>query len=189
MAKQTNIRRRGKAWVVSARVNGTQQWKSCRTRDEAELELARMIAQRARGETPASNLRLRRPFERYKSLNPLNMSSSSSVPSSSIILPLFQKCARSSSVIVSYIFAVSSLMPSPHGWCRPSSGGHICVNRSPTSRADSFMPKKPRERDHVHTSRDHPRGKGVSCVMEEVALHAESAFHMSSRTVSGSRAA
>jgi len=51
MAKQTNIRRRGKAWVVSARVNGTQQWKSCRTRDEAELELARMIAQRARGET------------------------------------------------------------------------------------------------------------------------------------------
>lgn len=40
MAKQTNIRRRGKAWVVSARVNGTQQWKSCRTRDEAELELA-----------------------------------------------------------------------------------------------------------------------------------------------------
>ena len=51
MAKQTNIRRRGKAWVVSARVNGTQQRKSCRTRDEAELELARMIAQRARGET------------------------------------------------------------------------------------------------------------------------------------------
>ena len=51
MAKQTNIRRRGKAWVGSARVNGTQQWKSCRTRDEAELELARMIAQRARGET------------------------------------------------------------------------------------------------------------------------------------------
>jgi len=35
MAKQTNIRRRGKAWVVSARVNGTQQRKSCRTRDEA----------------------------------------------------------------------------------------------------------------------------------------------------------
>ena len=27
MAEQTNIRRRGKAWVVSARVNGTQQWK------------------------------------------------------------------------------------------------------------------------------------------------------------------
>jgi hypothetical protein len=42
MAKQTNIRRRGKAWVVSARVNGTQQWKSCRTREAVRLRNQRL---------------------------------------------------------------------------------------------------------------------------------------------------
>ena len=34
--------RRGKAWVVSARVNGTQQRKSCRTREAVRLRKQRL---------------------------------------------------------------------------------------------------------------------------------------------------
>ena len=44
MAKTSNIRRRGKSWVVYLRVDGRQHWKSFRTRDEAELYLARVKA-------------------------------------------------------------------------------------------------------------------------------------------------
>jgi integrase len=41
--KQTNIRRRGKSWVVYFRANGKQVWKSFKTKDEAELYLARYL--------------------------------------------------------------------------------------------------------------------------------------------------
>jgi integrase len=39
--RSTNIRRRGKSWVVYYRRGGRQHWRSFKTRDEAELELAR----------------------------------------------------------------------------------------------------------------------------------------------------
>jgi integrase len=57
MAKRSNIRRRGKAWVVHARINGQQTWRSFKTRDEAELHLSRILEQRSRGETPQRRVR------------------------------------------------------------------------------------------------------------------------------------
>ena len=50
MARRTNIRRRGKSWVVYFRVGGRQVWRSFRTREEAELYLANSQVKRASGE-------------------------------------------------------------------------------------------------------------------------------------------
>jgi integrase len=50
MARRSNIRQRGQSWVVYFRQNGKQVWKSFRTRDEAELYLAKSRAQLVRGE-------------------------------------------------------------------------------------------------------------------------------------------
>jgi integrase len=59
MARRTNIRRRGKAWVVYFRVNGKQVWRtfsdreyggSSGAREAAELYLAQSQAKRVRGE-------------------------------------------------------------------------------------------------------------------------------------------
>jgi integrase len=50
MARRTNIRRRGKSWVVYFRVGGRQVWRSFRTREEAELYLATAQVKRASGE-------------------------------------------------------------------------------------------------------------------------------------------
>lgn len=49
MARQTNIRRRGNAWVVNVRVNGEKVWRSFPTRDAAELFLERIRAERRNG--------------------------------------------------------------------------------------------------------------------------------------------
>jgi integrase len=51
--KQTNIRQRGSSWVVSFRLDGGQVWRSFKTKDEAELYLAEVQLQRARGERVA----------------------------------------------------------------------------------------------------------------------------------------
>jgi integrase len=59
MAKRSNIRRRGKSWVASGRVNGEQFWRSFRTRDEAELFLARQVERRARGQEPERHVRVK----------------------------------------------------------------------------------------------------------------------------------
>lgn len=53
MAKRTNIRRRGKAWVVYFRANGRQVWRSFPTREAAELYLAQVQVEKARGELRA----------------------------------------------------------------------------------------------------------------------------------------
>src|SRR5207247_5048514 len=56
MAKRSNIRRRGhirqrgKSWVVTFRVNGSQVWRSFKTRELAELYLADTQAKIARRE-------------------------------------------------------------------------------------------------------------------------------------------
>jgi hypothetical protein len=59
MARRTNIRRRGKSWVVYFRVNGRQIWRtfsdreyggSAGARESAELYLAQSQAKRIRGE-------------------------------------------------------------------------------------------------------------------------------------------
>jgi integrase len=50
LARRTNIRRRGKSWVVYFRVGGRQVWRSFRTREEAELYLANAQVKRATGE-------------------------------------------------------------------------------------------------------------------------------------------
>jgi integrase len=50
MARRTNIRRRGKSWVVYFRVGGRQIWRSFKTREEAELYLANAQVKRASGE-------------------------------------------------------------------------------------------------------------------------------------------
>lgn len=50
MARRTNIRRRGRSWVVYFRVSGRQHWRSFKTREEAELYLANAQVKRARGE-------------------------------------------------------------------------------------------------------------------------------------------
>jgi integrase len=51
MARRTNIRQRGKSWVVHYRANGKQHWQSFPTKELAELELARVMQKRARGES------------------------------------------------------------------------------------------------------------------------------------------
>jgi len=61
VAKQRNIRRRGKSWVVHVRVNGEQVWRSFRTRDQAELFLARQLQRRANHQPPERFVRV--PFE------------------------------------------------------------------------------------------------------------------------------
>ncbi len=50
MARRTNIRRRGKSWVVYFRANGRQVWRSFKTRDEAEHFLAQAQVELTRGE-------------------------------------------------------------------------------------------------------------------------------------------
>jgi len=50
MARRTNIRRRGRSWIVYFRVDGKQVFRSFKTRDEAELYLAQSQAAKARGE-------------------------------------------------------------------------------------------------------------------------------------------
>jgi integrase len=50
MARRTNIRRRGKSWVVYFRVGGKQIWRSFKTREEADLYLANAQVKRASGE-------------------------------------------------------------------------------------------------------------------------------------------
>src|SRR5262245_3299530 len=49
MARRRNIMKRGKSWVVYFRVEGQQVWKSFKTREEAELYLARAQAKKAQG--------------------------------------------------------------------------------------------------------------------------------------------
>src|SRR5439155_5950489 len=50
MARRTNIRRRGKSWVVYFRVGGRQIWRSFKTREDAELYLANAQIKRAKDE-------------------------------------------------------------------------------------------------------------------------------------------
>lgn len=57
MARQRNIRRRGGSWEAYLRVNGQQVQKTCRTRDEAELWLARQLERRARKLEPERQVR------------------------------------------------------------------------------------------------------------------------------------
>jgi integrase len=49
----TNIRQRGRSWVVHYRVNGRQVWRSFPTKEQAELHFATVQMQRARGELRA----------------------------------------------------------------------------------------------------------------------------------------
>ncbi len=58
MAKRTNIRRRGKSWVVHFRRDGEQFWQSFKTRDEAELHLARELERRTRGQAPERRVKV-----------------------------------------------------------------------------------------------------------------------------------
>lgn len=58
MARRTNIRRRGKSWVVHFRVGGRQTWRSFKTREEAELYLATAQVKLATGEfRPSTKIR------------------------------------------------------------------------------------------------------------------------------------
>ena len=50
MARRTNIRRRGKSWVVYFRADGRQHWRSFPTREAAELHLSQVQVEKARGE-------------------------------------------------------------------------------------------------------------------------------------------
>ena len=58
MAKRTNIRQRGKSWVVHYRRDGRQVWRSFKTRDEAELELARAMVRKAQDQPEPSARRM-----------------------------------------------------------------------------------------------------------------------------------
>jgi integrase len=58
MAKRTNIRRRGDSWVVHYRRDGRQHWRSFKTRDEAELELARAMVRKAQDSPEPSARRM-----------------------------------------------------------------------------------------------------------------------------------
>jgi integrase len=58
MAKRTNIRRRGDSWVVYYRRDGKQHWRSFKTRDEAELELARAMVRKAQDRPEPSARRM-----------------------------------------------------------------------------------------------------------------------------------
>jgi len=57
MARKRNIRRRGNSWEAYLRVNGEQVQKTCPTRDEAELWLARQLERRARRLEPERRVR------------------------------------------------------------------------------------------------------------------------------------
>jgi integrase len=59
MAKRTNIRQRGKSWVVHYRDNGKQHWRSFGTREEAENHLGLVMQKRARGEKLAPPTKIR----------------------------------------------------------------------------------------------------------------------------------
>jgi hypothetical protein len=58
MAKKTNIRQRGKSWVIHYRRDGRQVWRSFKTRDEAELELARAMVRKAQDQPEPSARRM-----------------------------------------------------------------------------------------------------------------------------------
>jgi integrase len=58
MARRSNIRQRGRSWEAFLRVNGKQVSKTCRTRDEAELWLARQLERRAHGREPERQVRV-----------------------------------------------------------------------------------------------------------------------------------
>lgn len=59
MARRTeNIRRRGKSWVVHYRRDGKQHWRSFKTREEAELELARAMVRIAQHQPEPSAKRM-----------------------------------------------------------------------------------------------------------------------------------
>src|SRR5207249_870848 len=56
MAKKSNIRQRGNSWVIRYRRDGQPVWRSFKTKDEAELELARAMVRKAQGQ-PEPNAR------------------------------------------------------------------------------------------------------------------------------------
>lgn len=59
MARRTqNIRRRGKSWVVHYRRDGKQVWRSFKTKEEAELELARAMVRKAQDQPEPSARRM-----------------------------------------------------------------------------------------------------------------------------------
>jgi integrase len=58
MARRANIRRRGSSWEAYLRVNGKQVQKTCKTRDGAELWLARQLERRARRLEPERQIRV-----------------------------------------------------------------------------------------------------------------------------------
>jgi hypothetical protein len=58
MAKRANIRRRGNSWVVYYRRDGRQVWRSFKTREEAELELARAMVRKAQHQPEPSARRM-----------------------------------------------------------------------------------------------------------------------------------
>ncbi len=51
MAKRTNIRKRGSSWVAYIRIDGVQRQRSFKTRDEADLWLARVRQKKLEGQT------------------------------------------------------------------------------------------------------------------------------------------
>ena len=57
--RRGHLRQRGNSWVVTWRIDGKQVWKSYKTREEAELYLADVQADLARGEAVAPK---RAPF-------------------------------------------------------------------------------------------------------------------------------
>jgi integrase len=52
MARQSNIMRRGNAWVVRFRRDGREHWRSFKARDDAELYWSRELDRRSRGLAP-----------------------------------------------------------------------------------------------------------------------------------------
>src|SRR5262245_44964431 len=58
MARRSNIRPRGKSWEAYIRINGRQHQKTCKTRDEAELWLARHIELQRRHVEPQRPVRV-----------------------------------------------------------------------------------------------------------------------------------
>lgn len=58
MAKKTNIYPRGRSWVVRYRRDGEQVWRSFKTKDEAELELARAMVRKAQDQPEPSARRM-----------------------------------------------------------------------------------------------------------------------------------
>jgi integrase len=59
MAKRTNIRQRGKSWVVHDRADGKQHWQSFKSKEEAELHLAQVLTRKARGESQPHRTKIR----------------------------------------------------------------------------------------------------------------------------------